>query len=468
MSHRSLLLSSLALTTLLSGQTNQRPLPPLVEKLNVSVINVDVTVLDASGHPVSNLTSKDFTVLEDGKPQRITNFYAVERATVREDVSTATTPAPQRFRRKAVLLVDNHFVDKHSRDVALRQVRDFIDADYNGDYDWSIGTISGGVHVIQPFTADKASIHTAIDRVLRGGVSAPTPSNAGSAASESTSGTGVTGAAQAAFAESAGEMINTDKDIRFKSALDGLRASARAVIDACRAYSSIEGKKLIILVTGPMEIENRIGGVQDMRFGSMPSDNDQEAAVIRDSMIREANAANFNMYIINAAGVVSSVVGFDAGAKRPDDRVLGDVRNLDAMSVALASETGGQYLTSNAVNESIRTIDNVSSTFYSIGYSPSHFEDGKYHRIKVRVANPAYKVLSRAGYLDASSDSRLEGSLKVALSNSSGRAKSSAGTTCALRRTVTFRARQWAESRGSRLNQMTCAESVSSVVRISK
>ena len=165
----------------------QQGLPPLVEKVDVTVTNVDVTVLDANGHPVPGLTKKDFEVLEDGHPQTITNFYAVEHTMVREDAAgAAASPAPQRFRRKAVLIVDNHFIDKHSRDVALRQVRNFIDADYNGDYDWSLGVISGGVHLIQPFTSDKAVIHAALDRLLGSGVSAAIPASAGSAAQAAT------------------------------------------------------------------------------------------------------------------------------------------------------------------------------------------------------------------------------------------------------------------------------------------
>ncbi|HEX7419796.1 MAG TPA: VWA domain-containing protein, partial [Thermoanaerobaculia bacterium] len=260
MTYRPLALSFLALSTTLFAQQQPRPLPPLVEKVNVSVINVDATVLDA-GKPVSGLTADDFELFEDGKPQRITNFYSVIGGAVHED-STASPSAPaaapvKRFRRKAVLLVDNHFIDKHSRDAALRQLRTFIDSDYAGDYDWSIGTISSGVHVIQPFTSDKAVINAAIDRLLRGGAGLQTAPLDQGALTQSAQGVGATAAAQAAFAQDATDRIVMDANIRFSSTLDALRASARAVIDACRAYTSIEGKKLIVLVTGSMEIDNR-------------------------------------------------------------------------------------------------------------------------------------------------------------------------------------------------------------------
>src|SRR3954452_12875404 len=79
--------------------------PPLVEKIDVSVVNVDVTVTDRHGQPVAGLTRNDFEIFEDGKPQTITNFYLVENAGVHEATNAAaeTKPPGQRFRRKVLV-----------------------------------------------------------------------------------------------------------------------------------------------------------------------------------------------------------------------------------------------------------------------------------------------------------------------------------------------------------------------------
>src|SRR5262249_1682411 len=42
--------------------------------VEVRVVNVDVVVTDKAGHRVTGLTKNDFEILEDGKPQTITNF----------------------------------------------------------------------------------------------------------------------------------------------------------------------------------------------------------------------------------------------------------------------------------------------------------------------------------------------------------------------------------------------------------
>lgn len=45
-----------------------------VEEMDVNVVELPVSVADRSGTPVSNLEEKDFTVLEDGKPKKLSSF----------------------------------------------------------------------------------------------------------------------------------------------------------------------------------------------------------------------------------------------------------------------------------------------------------------------------------------------------------------------------------------------------------
>jgi VWFA-related protein len=52
--------------------------PPFQISVDVNLVNVDVTVADARGAFVSNLTRDQFRLLDDGVPQPITHFEAVE------------------------------------------------------------------------------------------------------------------------------------------------------------------------------------------------------------------------------------------------------------------------------------------------------------------------------------------------------------------------------------------------------
>src|SRR5216684_7915282 len=90
----------LAATTPLFGQS-------LTEKIDVSLVNVDVTVT-SHGTPARGLTRDDFQVFEDGVAQPISNFYSVEpprtdgrtvaAATAPSASAVITDPADERFR----------------------------------------------------------------------------------------------------------------------------------------------------------------------------------------------------------------------------------------------------------------------------------------------------------------------------------------------------------------------------------
>src|SRR4051794_426538 len=149
------------------------------ESIDVRIVNVDVTVT-SKGAPVTGLTRDDFEIFEDGKPQKITNFYASE---TKRAVTASATPAnaasapaaaaePEqdpRFRRKVLVLVDNHHSTRHSRDQALRELEAMITDRYHGDYEWSIGVIGRGVTLVLPLSSDKNAIHQALEIIRNSG-----------------------------------------------------------------------------------------------------------------------------------------------------------------------------------------------------------------------------------------------------------------------------------------------------------
>src|SRR6266851_3871344 len=144
----------------------QQTIAPLTERIDVTVINVDVAVTDRAGHPVGGLNRDDFEVFEDGVPQKLTNFYAIENAAVRQ---TDGAGDRQQFRRRVVLMIDNNFIEKPQRNLALDKVDQFIEQHFSGDSDWSVVAVGHSVETIQPFTNEKQKIHSAIERVRQMG-----------------------------------------------------------------------------------------------------------------------------------------------------------------------------------------------------------------------------------------------------------------------------------------------------------
>ena len=407
---------------------NFGPLPPLTAHVDVNVVNVDVTVTDHKGKPVMNLTRDDFEIFEDGKPMKVSNFSVVEKALLRDTVTSSAAPSqntagqtPETVRRKIVLLIDNNYIGNIERNAALRAFDRQLDTVYAGDYDWAVAAIGHTLQIVQRFTNQKPLIHAAINRIEH----MPTYTNQHdmdrSILSDRTR-------KQLDFETDAYDYAQT---VRFQSreqtfqSIAALQNTARAVVEMARAHTADEGKKYMILLTGGME--------DNTSFSAYDKANDQgmralqlEKAKIVDAISQEANAANFTIHIVNARArgmqapqhdVENKSSGIDMSSPNFFQRGGGsdpiDVSNVDSVPLSIALSTGGVYLPSTDVGHSFAVVDEQTTNFYSLGYSPNHNGDRRYHHIKVRVKRTGVHVANRVGYYDLTSDDRLEEMLRA-------------------------------------------------------
>ncbi len=79
-------LCGLALAPLLGGAAPRPPAPP-VFRAGLEMVNVTVTARDAKGRLVPDLTATDFTVREDGRPQKVQLFAPAARPEQREELA---------------------------------------------------------------------------------------------------------------------------------------------------------------------------------------------------------------------------------------------------------------------------------------------------------------------------------------------------------------------------------------------
>jgi len=86
-------LVGLALTSAPNAQQAQQPQVPAFRS-SVTLVPVDVRVVDKTGRPITDLEQKDFTVLEDGVPQQIGQFSRLELAT---EPATPGATVPRRL-----------------------------------------------------------------------------------------------------------------------------------------------------------------------------------------------------------------------------------------------------------------------------------------------------------------------------------------------------------------------------------
>ncbi|HYS56279.1 MAG TPA: VWA domain-containing protein [Thermoanaerobaculia bacterium] len=361
----------------------QQPMP-LTEKIDVSAVNVDVTVLDRQRNPVRGLTAADFEVFEDGVAQRITNFYAVENGGIAR--TTAVEPDAERFRRKVLVIVDNTALcAKPRRNLLLNKLESFIDQHFSGDYEWAIVPLGGPQSPgALPFTQDKETIHNAIE-ALRRDEALPRDMDFGEISRTTQSACRIL--QEQSFLS---QLLN--KQVRMKGA-----AISAAVEEMCDGLAAAPGKKVILLVTDAIP------------SGSFRADLPDDAILIQkmhEAVVRSANAANVNVFVMNTEGLT------DGGTPGRPFTLAAD----ESGGFWLATETGGRYLHSSSFSESLQTFENATANFYSLGYIMRHAEDAKYHRISVRLKGPGSYALSyRLGFSSRSTEQQLERALRTPL-----------------------------------------------------
>jgi VWFA-related protein len=389
------------------------------ETIDVRIISVDVTVT-SKGSPVRGLTRDDFEIFEDGKLQRITNFYASEEtrsgAAAAIPGAPSTAPAEQpdpRFRRKVLVLVDSNHTVRPYRDKALQELEAMITDRFHGDYEWSIGTIGRGINLVLPLSSDRQAIHEALETIRLTGTRRDTGATFADAASQREGGTLTSNLSKPAPWEK-------DKDVeerveRAASMDDAERVLAAkltvpAYLDAVRGFASTSGRKIVLLLTGDPGLNDVDISPHEPGKGEFNSratgpgattlwQNQQTIEALRRSIVQEANASDTSLYIWNVDGLTPK------GDPRP-------ATNTSAL-YWLARETGGRLVTGNDAARAVQEFDTASSTFYSLGYSPAHADDGKYHAISVRMKRKGeYYLEYRTGYSSTSTAVQLERAMK--------------------------------------------------------
>ena len=393
---------------------------PLTAHVEVEVVNVDVTVTDRDGNPVLDLTKDDFELIEDGVPQKITNFYVVEGSTLREEGApraiVARTETPPEFRRKILLVVDNNFMETAERNIALRKIEQYVSSSF--DAEWAMAAIGQGADIVQTFTSDRAAIRAGFEKLR----SLPTFYSKQEIDRSILSDRGKKTMDFRTDYDYEGTVRFASREQTFRS-LFTVQNTTRAIGEMARAHSADVGKKYIILLTGGME--------SNTTFSAYEREGDQELRQLRldigktvDGLVHVANSANFTVHVINArtrgmaapqhdvsngsSGLRMENILREGGGNQPIDTT-----DVDSTPLTIAEGTGGLYLPSNDIVGSVRRIEQQTGNFYSLGYSPGHHNDRAYHRINVKVKRPGLRVTNRAGYYGLSAEDRLEDMLRA-------------------------------------------------------
>lgn len=149
-----------------AGQS-EPPLTRTSESMNVSVIEVDVIVLDASGNPVTGLTRGDFQLLVGRHKRRTTHFYAVNRT--QDSVAAFGAPSGEASARRdyVVIFVDDLPLRTPEKKRALNALSAFIGERVRSGTAAMLVQSGGSLRIVQKFTEDAALLAHSIDVLER-------------------------------------------------------------------------------------------------------------------------------------------------------------------------------------------------------------------------------------------------------------------------------------------------------------
>ncbi len=402
--------------------------PPAI-RINVNLIQVDVTVTGKKGERVSGLTPADFEVLQNGKRQPVTSaLWVPGRPAVAAPSSNSTVPGapqpalkPQDVRRTIAILVDDLSLSLQSLHYTRQAVRAFVEANIQPGDLVAIYKTSAGLGALQQFTTDKRLLLANIDRMTLRNASAV--DGLGTIASNS-----LEESADPAIAEMAMRM-RLQEEAQNRGRQDILSAgslgSAKFIV---QGLAELPGRKSLVYFSENLQLYDPPASLTNpnmtvaMRMSPdvQGGRRDRTLAAIRD-LTDFANRAAVVFYTIDPRGVVySGLTAADAPSSDPR-RMAGQMMeremylNLSKDGLALlAEETGGFfYQNRNDLAAALNDAVQDQEGYYLVSFTPDDdsFEKtktgAKYHRLQVKVKRSGLRIRYRRGFLGATDEERM-------------------------------------------------------------
>jgi VWFA-related protein len=179
-----LALAAFACLKTASPQQQPSGLPDFHIRISVNLVQVDTTVTDSRGRPVSGLTAGDFQILLDGRPQAIASCNFIQTGSgvpappatvvppsVPQKLEAALPPMPvapltrAQVRRTVVFFVDDLSMSSESVPAVRNGLRKFIEQQLRPGDLAAIVRASAGLGALQDFTNDRSLLLAAVGQV---------------------------------------------------------------------------------------------------------------------------------------------------------------------------------------------------------------------------------------------------------------------------------------------------------------
>ena len=401
-----------------------------VIRATTRLVQVDVVVTDSSGHPPKDhLSEKDFTILEDGKPQKL-SFFSFQQIEGQEKQQLAhpsqlpphvATNRPEYSRSvgpPVILLFDGINTPVENQVVVRQQMLKFMAEHFDPHMRIAVFLLGNELTVLQDFTSDPTLLIGALQKYRSQGSAAGrmggTDVQLQAATSEGPVGPqaagrgGSSGSGSQSMPGLASKLARFEKEVNANTLEMRIAHTADALSGIARYLAGFPGRKVVIWFSASFPLNLSIVDPEDFDVYRTYADRVRNTT----NLLSDAQVA---IYPVDARGLVGSVVadpsdkGLDEYGNMPmgvDQHMRANRKetferfNKEDSLTKVAQETGGRaFLNTNDFDRAIVESVRDSSTFYQVGYYPSHKQwDGKFHTIKVKVAGHGLVARHRRGY----------------------------------------------------------------------
>jgi len=409
-------------------ETNKSADDDDVIKVTANLVSLDVIVKDKKGKAITDLKPEDFTVFENGVPQKIQFFDSTLTSGSEAGQSTAATGStepkprtPTGFPRNIIALVlDGQSTElanlKHVREGTMKYIRERI-----SDTDSvALFSVSSGLQLLQPFTQDKAKLLAAVEKAYDSSTVSKTSEardlsenissirdRISTGAPDTIPNTQAAAASASAAAQTRIAQRMLEQYIQLRSSLSAqqTRPILAALAAICEGLRSIPGKKTLVMFSqgfvAPEALDWQVQSTIDI-----------------------ANRANVAIYIIDSGGLTGGTPksgalvagsplggisgGLDMEQRRRSaagesvfdiTRQEGSNRQQDLL-YRISEDTGGRFLkNTNDIAGALERIDAEIRSRYTLAYRSTDTNfDGSFRKVKIEVRRPDTNVVARPGY----------------------------------------------------------------------
>jgi len=372
--------------------------PSTVLRVKTRLVLVDVVARDSKGAPVTDLKQDDFTVLEDGKEQkiRIFKFKGVSEpsAPIQQPMSQPNgvdnLPRFQSDRALNVILLDALNTDRvnqaYMRDAMIKYLEKLPENEPIAVY-----LLGDKLRLLQDFTTDPATLKEVV-RSFKGKNSRYLNVSADGTAVDPL----LPGIAQSVPAQMAAQIRLFQDQLTVNLLDQRVEITLAALRSLARTLSGYPGRKNLVWIGESFPFAVMLNNITSK---SSLTDRNYSPEIARTgNLLSDAQVAIYPVDVSGVAGPINIKSDTNAGG-------TGDHLDAHATMNDLAERTGGRaFYNINYVEEAVRESINDGSTYYTLGYYPENRDwNGAFRKIQIKLQRNGVKLRYRIGYFAADS-----------------------------------------------------------------